>query len=132
MLPIATYDHIAYQDKSTNEHQPHEAISAVLPEAQVTANPPSMGNTAGNVTLAPGLDGSASPVNGIGSADISILDNYFGVELRNNILRMYSKTLQNPNAKPFTFGYLYSIPIVDREIRTAIHKVRSSTSLAKM
>lgn len=60
----------------------------------------------------------------LGSEDGVLLDNYFGANVREQIVKMYKKILAKPNEKAATYGSVTSEPILDRELRTKLHQVR--------
>lgn len=55
--------------------------------------------------------------------DEVLLDNYFGADVREQIVKMYKKILAKPNEKAATYGSVTSDPILDRELRTKLHQV---------
>lgn len=60
---------------------------------------------------------------GISADDEALLTKYFGDDVRTTIIKFHDRIQQTPDAKAGTFGAIYSKPIVDRQLRTAIHKV---------
>ena len=61
---------------------------------------------------------------GLDPKDSDLLDEFFGPSIRISILNLYQKFLQKPNAKPASFGFVFSDPIRDRQKRTLIHSVK--------
>lgn len=95
------------------EVAPTPAPTAAEPLKTSTA-PATIGDaaaTADSFTLAP--------------EDEVLLDNYFGANVREQIVKMYKKILAKPNEKAATYGSVTSEPILDRELRTKLHQVWS-------
>jgi hypothetical protein len=55
--------------------------------------------------------------------DFDLLDSFFGPAVRELVVKLYEKVLQQPNAKPASLGTVTSDPINDRQLRTKIHGV---------
>ncbi|KAG0648526.1 tRNA pseudouridine(13) synthase [Hyphodiscus hymeniophilus] len=53
--------------------------------------------------------------------DHELLTKYFGAALKDEIVDFHEKILAKPNAKPATFGSLFSEPITDRPLRGRLH-----------
>lgn len=73
---------------------------------------------------APGDAAAAAESFALAPEDEVSLDNYFGADIREQIVKMYKKILAKPNEKAATYGSVTSEPILDRELRTKLHHVR--------
>lgn len=71
----------------------------------------------------PGNAAAAADSFALAPEDEVLLDNYFGADVREQIVKMYKKILAKPNEKAATYGSVTSEPILDRELRTKLHHV---------
>lgn len=58
----------------------------------------------------------------LSTEDEALLDNYFGADVRDQIVKMYKRILAKPNEKAATYGSVTSEPILDRALRTQLHQ----------
>lgn len=65
------------------------------------------------------------------AGDEALLDNYFGADVREQVLKLYKKVLAKPNEKAAAYGSVTSQPILDRELRTKLHQVCISLGIGK-
>lgn len=95
----------------------NEVVQAAAPttveQPKTPAAPPTPANAA-----------AAADLFALVSEDEVLLDNYFGANVREQIVKMYKKILAKPNEKAATYGSVTSEPILDRELRTKLHQVQ--------
>lgn len=125
------------QAKPAQPPAPQEPVKAVQPVESVPAPTTA---AAAEVVQAPAptavepaktSTAAATPGNAAATAesfaltpdDEVLLDNYFGADVREQIVKMYKKILAKPNEKAATYGSVTSEPILDRELRTKLHHV---------
>ncbi|KFZ07994.1 hypothetical protein V502_09614, partial [Pseudogymnoascus sp. VKM F-4520 (FW-2644)] len=123
------------QAKPAQPPAPQEPVKAVQPVESV---PAPTTTAATEVVQAPAptvaeppktSTAAATPANAAATADSFaltpedevLLDNYFGADVREQIVKMYKKILAKPNEKAATYGSVTSEPILDRELRTKLH-----------
>jgi len=59
--------------------------------------------------------------------DVALLDSYFGIVVRQSVMKLYEKVVLHPDAKASSLGSVMSQPITDRQLRTMIHQVRDDS-----
>ncbi|KAH8821740.1 putative Multisubstrate pseudouridine synthase 7 [Xylogone sp. PMI_703] len=57
----------------------------------------------------------------ISPEDDAVLITYFGEDLRNDVIALYKRILEKPDAKPSAFGQLFTNSIPDRAFRGKLH-----------
>ena len=100
------------------QNNPAEAVAA--PSTDLTGRVPQDSAAATSVEQ-PSVD-SRTPTFTLGPEDDEILAKYFGVTLKDDLVKFHKKILGKPLAKAATFGSLLSSPITDRVLRGRIHQ----------
>ncbi|KFY37287.1 hypothetical protein V494_04829 [Pseudogymnoascus sp. VKM F-4513 (FW-928)] len=90
-----------------------EAAQPPAPTAADSAKPP---------TATPSSAAATADSFALTPEDEVLLDNYFGADVREQIVKMYKKILAKPNEKAATYGSVTSEPILDRALRTKLHQ----------
>jgi hypothetical protein len=96
-----------------------EATEVAQAPALTAAEPPKTSTT----PATPGDAATTADSFALAPEDEVLLDNYFGANVREQIVKMYKKILAKPNEKAATYGSVTSEPILDRELRTKLHQV---------
>ncbi|KFY02211.1 hypothetical protein O988_02324 [Pseudogymnoascus sp. VKM F-3808] len=95
-----------------------EATEIAQAPAPTAAEPPKTSTT----PATPGDAATTADSFALVPEDEVLLDNYFGANVREQIVKMYKKILAKPNEKAATYGSVTSEPILDRELRTKLHQ----------
>lgn len=81
------------------------------------------GNSGATITEGESASTSSAPQASVVSpADQELLMYYFGLALKDQIVKFYEKILLKPDAKPASFGHLLSNPIADKTVRAQLHQ----------
>lgn len=116
----------SYEGPSPTTGATVEVEEPVAPPAETVVHPvPSNQPEDVPQVASEGLLADPEPTNGftLSSDDTTLLDSYFGVDVRTAIVKLYGKVLRNPHAKPGSLGSVFSEPITDRQLRGRLHQV---------
>ena len=116
-----------YEGPSPTTEATVEVEEPVVPPAETVVHPVVPSNPTEDVSqvASEGPLADLEPRNAftLSPDDATLLDSYFGVDVRTAIVKLYGKVLRNPHAKPVSLGSVFSEPITDRQLRGRLHQV---------
>jgi hypothetical protein len=117
----------SYEGSSPTTEATVEVKEPIAPPAETVVHPVVPSNSPEDVSqvASKGPLADLEPTNGftLSADDTTLLDSYFGVDVRTAIVKLYGKVLRNPHAKPGSLGSVFSEPITDRQLRGRLHQV---------